>query len=432
MNQLTEWQIIVLAENLKSSPASDLIATDLKNLLRTFCFIPPNNAVNIQFCLYTDFDLNEIFFDKPSGKVQSNEDGPRFSVLRIQRGEQEALPQEMPDLVGNQTSKVCLVKLHAIATSSPWTEENLSSAFTICRKVVNASRTMLVTFGHGDGFAVFGSGQPANPTAGSKNMGQSLNMDDLAAAIRRGFPGRKIDLILLQNCFMMTTDTLFALQHVAEYVVAPQTAICFYGYHYKAILESILSTSGCISGETLCQIAVTSVSACPAYSKHDGWLQKLALFGVHLKQLHAFDFFALQNELFALFLGNVSKETLLRVRRQIVSPVFTASFLLSSGLIDLYAFLSLLETEINQSAYTAYLKQYKLVLSAMFGGENPRIFKGSSLQKIPAMQVNGMNIFIPLTPIHVSKGYYQRYYLNTPSAFARQSRLAQLVDYMNS
>jgi hypothetical protein len=63
MNQLNEWQIVVLAASLKNSPASDLITADLKNMLRTFFFIPFNGSVNIQFCIYTDFDLNELFFD---------------------------------------------------------------------------------------------------------------------------------------------------------------------------------------------------------------------------------------------------------------------------------------------------------------------------------------------------------------------------------
>lgn len=430
MNQVNELQIVVLAESLKSSPAADLITADLKNMLRTFFFIPFNSAVNIQFCIYTDFDLNELFFDNSIVSTQNQGSNPKFSVLRICNTESMRFGDVLPDLIYSEKEQIAIQRFFSIATTSPWTEEHLSAAFSVCNTGSGCAKTLLLTFGHGDGFAVFGSGKATDETLGLATQGQTLNMDCLAAAIKSGFPKGKIDLLLLQNCFMMTADSLFALQHVADFLVAPQTAICFYGYHYKAILESILFTNSLISAEALCRIAVKTIPDNPAYSQHDVWLQKLALFGADLRQLREYDFFALQDELITRVLHSISKETLIRVRRQIISPVLTASFLLSSGLIDLYAFFSLLENEINHSSYTACLSNYRLALSALFGGQNPRVFKGTSLQKIPAMQVNGINGCIPLTRGHVEKGYYPRYYLTLPSTFAQQSKLTLLADFM--
>ncbi len=430
MNQINGWEVIVLAENLKSSPAADLIATDLKHMLRTFCFIPTNNAVNIQFCLYTDFDLDELFCDMPVKITKNPNSTPKFTVLRLGRHDTGEVLGVSPDLVYVEGGHWVIQRLYSADTTCPWTEEHLSAAFSLCSQGTRFARTLILTFGHGDGFAVFGSGQALGTNSEFTLKGQSITMDEFASALKRGFAGRKVDLLLLQNCFMMTTDSLFALQKVVGYVVAPQTAICFYGYHYEAILQSIISTNGLISAQLLSSLAVSTISANPAYCKHNNWLQKLALFGADLEELQKSNYFELVQGLFALIVSHVSRSALLRVRQQIISPVFTASFLLSSGLIDLYAFFSQLEKEVNRPAYTDYLIQYKLAVWAMFGGEYPRIFKGSSLAVLPALHINGINCCIPLNPGQVTKGYFQRYYFEKPSAFARQSSLPQLVEYL--
>lgn len=430
MNQLNEWQIVVLAASLKNSPASDLITADLKNMLRTFFFIPFNGSVNIQFCIYTDFDLNELFFDNSIVSTQNQGSNPNFHVLRMCNKESMGFGDVFPDLIYSEKEQIAIQRVLSVSTTSPWTEEHLATAFSVCNAGSGCAKTLMLTFGHGDGFAIFGSGQARDETLGFDTQGHTLNMDCLAAAIKSGFPKGKIDLLLLQNCFMMTADSLFALQHVADFLVAPQTAICFYGFHYKAILESILFTTSVISAEALCRIAVDTIPGNPAYCQHDVWLQKLALFGADLRLLRAYDFFELQDELITKVLNTMSKETLIRVRRQIVSPVLTASFLLSSCLIDLYAFFSLLKNEINHPSYTTCLNNYWLALSALFDGQNPRVFRGTSLPKIPAMHINGISGCIPLTRQHIEKGYYPRYYRTLPSKFALQSKLALLVDFM--
>lgn len=154
-------------------------------------------------------------------------------------------------------------------------------------KILNeniAERYMLFTWDHGTGFGIFSdkpseepasspNNQPAQPPVNGialeplqkmnlptpvvvsnnlqkmdlsplENEDQSeqdkiLTMDELAAAIEQAFGKKKIELVVMLNCYMQFFDSGYALRNNVRYLVAPESFIFFQGYNYEFIFRKL-------------------------------------------------------------------------------------------------------------------------------------------------------------------------------------------------
>lgn len=66
-----------------------------------------------------------------------------------------------------------------------------------------------------------------------------LWMYEMAAALQKSFGERKIDLLLMMNCYMQVFDNGYELRKQVEYLIAPETAMKFDGYPYSAIVSTL-------------------------------------------------------------------------------------------------------------------------------------------------------------------------------------------------
>jgi len=126
-----------------------------------------------------------------------------------------------------------------------------------------AQRYIIFTWDHGNGYGIFRDEQQTGDNFGGQESfnGQKfflpvkhntvpvpevifpneqpaaeddgiLTMNELAAAIREAFDGRKVALLVMMNCYMQFFDTGYALREQVEYLVAPESYIHFEGYNY--------------------------------------------------------------------------------------------------------------------------------------------------------------------------------------------------------
>lgn len=156
---------------------------------------------------------------------------------------------------------------------------------TILEKNV-AERYMLFTWDHGGGYGIFREtpDDPPAPIAGrgielvplqkmnlptpvvvSNNIQNNnltdqenvLTMDELATAIEEAFGKKKIELVVMLNCYMQFFDTGYALRRNIKYLIAPESYIFFKGYNYEFIFRK-LSQEPDLSTRKLAEYIVNS------------------------------------------------------------------------------------------------------------------------------------------------------------------------------
>jgi hypothetical protein len=90
-------------------------------------------------------------------------------------------------------------------------------------------RYLLFTWGHGRGYGIF----PKPET------GRVLTMERLQVALGLAFGTRKVDLVVMMNCYMQFFDTGYALAPQASILLAPESFMAYEGYHYEALLSRL-------------------------------------------------------------------------------------------------------------------------------------------------------------------------------------------------
>lgn len=108
-----------------------------------------------------------------------------------------------------------------------------------------------------------------------------LTMDELKDAIEIGFAGRKIDVLVMLNCWMQFFDTGLTLSQHVDYLIAPETGMDFSGYNYRAIFK-LLSSQPDVSPQGLASFIVTSFKE-KADADPLGADNQTALFAISLK-----------------------------------------------------------------------------------------------------------------------------------------------------
>jgi hypothetical protein len=81
------------------------------------------------------------------------------------------------------------------------------------------------------------------------NALEILWISELVDALNAGFGERRIDILMMSNCFMQTFETGWMLRKNVKYFIAPETLIQAYGYSYKGLLENINSNIGIKASE---------------------------------------------------------------------------------------------------------------------------------------------------------------------------------------
>lgn len=71
-----------------------------------------------------------------------------------------------------------------------------------------------------------------------KNL-EMLWVTELEEALASSFGSRKIDVLMMVNCYMQTFDTGWILKSRVKYLVAPESVFQAYGYSFKSLLQTL-------------------------------------------------------------------------------------------------------------------------------------------------------------------------------------------------
>jgi hypothetical protein len=149
-------------------------------------------------------------------------------------------------------------------------------------KPFKARHYLLITFDHGNAFGIF-------PKEIIDNSGQQkvLYMEELNRAIRFALQGKKIDVVMMVNCYMQSVMSGIALHRSVKYLVAPESYMDFSGYNYASIFHLIANRKN-LKGRALAKHAITSFPE-KVYTKYTtgvGNKNQTAVFATRLSRYH--------------------------------------------------------------------------------------------------------------------------------------------------
>jgi hypothetical protein len=149
-------------------------------------------------------------------------------------------------------------------------------------KPFKARHYLLFTFDHGNAFGTFPNGIVDN-----SNKQKILFMEELNQAIRFALQCKKIDVVIMVNCFMQSAMTGLALHRSVKYLVAPESDMDFSGYNYTSIFHLIANRKN-LKGRALANHVVASFPKKVHSVYEDGVAIKnvTAVFAARLKFYH--------------------------------------------------------------------------------------------------------------------------------------------------
>jgi hypothetical protein len=129
------------------------------------------------------------------------------------------------------------------------------SAFT-------AKHYLIFSWDHGSAFGIFREQQETGLHRQSEIVIKNenvpvLTMEELNKAIRLAFGRKKVDLVVMMNCYMHFIDAAYALRNSVKYIVATETPMDFSGYNYASIFQLISAHPG-VSPRKLAKSVVKS------------------------------------------------------------------------------------------------------------------------------------------------------------------------------
>jgi hypothetical protein len=68
-----------------------------------------------------------------------------------------------------------------------------------------------------------------------------LTNNELAFAIKTGFPTGSVEILVMMNCAMQLIDTSYAYKECVNFLVAAQTVMWWFGYQYREIIEKLMN-----------------------------------------------------------------------------------------------------------------------------------------------------------------------------------------------
>ena len=222
-----------------------------------------------------------------------------------------------------------------------------------------AQKYLLITWDHGRFFGIFRDepegtlAEPPDTKCEDKNLSRVainpsdlkrepgaaiLTMKELADAIKWSFGDKKIDVMMMVNCFMQSLDAGYALRKRVDYLVAPEGMLYLDGYNYPLLFHVLLSRPD-ISPEQLAKLAVISF---PSKVYADGHMR-----GLRKKRLTAL--FAVDLQYYTLFVTLIDKlvdALLLKIPevKKILADAKNHS-LVDLNLYDFFSFISYIESK---------------------------------------------------------------------------------------
>lgn len=220
-----------------------------------------------------------------------------------------------------------------------------------------------------------------------------LTVSELHDALYEELGDKKIEALIMTNCWMQAFDTGFELAESVEYLIAPETLILMTGYNYKAILEYIAAKPDTRSKE-IAQIAITSYKEKSMKIANPG-LRQIALNDVVISAVDLKYF----NDI-AVILDKMAKILKLRIStdfqsikqvREQTTPISDWGY----RMIDPYHFLNNISPVLADEVYNEYLRQFNIIhrraVVALFIGE---LYAREG--KYKCANPNGFTVYFPL------------------------------------
>jgi hypothetical protein len=234
-----KWTVFFLVKALgkKISPIVNRI-----NEIRS---IPLNENLAIVFC-FNVLKENISAIEKGDTNIMAHDDSPEtpttcfYSLTSIQNTEDYEIFNQFKFISENQEFDL----------TDPYYVEDYFRKFIL--NPFKAERYILFTFDHGNAFRIFPE-KVNDPLPITK----ALTMEELNTAIRGALGNRKIDLVVMMNCYMQSMMTGFALHRSVKYLIAPESDMDFSGYNYVSIFNTLINNPD-ISSRKLAKFCVSS------------------------------------------------------------------------------------------------------------------------------------------------------------------------------
>ena len=284
-----KWTVFFLIKSIDGSIGD---AIDMINGIRRD--VEACNYISVVFCLNVlKKNIKAIEAGDKDLEGPEGEDPPRTTVfyrLKKSNGQNEVVKSDLDKIDQNDEFDITDPK-----SVNGFFKDNILNK-------CHADRYMLFTWDHGNGYGIFSdkpsekpvqvaaaveevvvveesipiqkinSLTPALVSNATKNKNTAavdnvLTMDELAAALSNAFGDKKIDLVVMLNCYMQVFDSGYALRKHIKYLIAPESFIFFQGYNYEFIFRKLTNEPG-LSSRKLAKHIVDSFEL-KLYDKQD-------------------------------------------------------------------------------------------------------------------------------------------------------------------
>ena len=260
----------------------------------------------------------------------------------------------------------------------------------------------------------------------------ALTGNELNKAIKDGFGGKPVNVLLIMSCFMQLYDTGYALKENVKYLVAAETVNIIIGYNYTAIINAIFDDPS-ITDEHVARLSTLTLED---YFKNKGFEKYLKEVVISVLDLKASSHLktridAIANQLIEIF--DDAKDKIIICRKECIDLStnwggYTSDFG-KRNYIDINKFIQLLFasgliSRENFEHFNDACKQY--IVERYVGGnyqhqDDPSTYKAF-----------GISIFLPKNKSDFGKdSYYDTFYADeskTQTLFAKESKWKNFID----
>jgi hypothetical protein len=282
-------------------------------------------------------------------------------------------------------------------------------------KLYPATRNALITWDHGRVYGIFESIENKNAPFDLRNVKlqhekvKVLTMKELDIALRSAFGKRKIDVMIMMNCYMQFIDTGYALRRSVDYLVAAEGAFFLDGYNYPFIFQALFSNPD-IKPEEFGKLTVTSVPSKVYPDGHEIGKKKKAQPAIFLTDLRRYSIFVkMLDRLVEVLLTRIPELKLILNHAKDENAV-------SNSVFDLFGFISFLESKDlfkkKSLAASLVLSLREMIILESYVGTGQPLRNNNDVITRPS----GLTIFIPAVGENQSgpgSGFDNFFYLKT-------------------
>jgi hypothetical protein len=249
-----------------------------------------------------------------------------------------------------------------------------------------AKHYLLFSWDHGSGYGIFhestGSKKSRFLDVTSDKQARILTMEELNSAIRWAFGKKKVNVMIMMNCFMQFIGAGYALRKTVDYMVAPESIMEFSGYNYTYIFQALINEPD-LSPRELAKLSVKSFPY-KAYSHSQSMssIEKTSIFANNLQHYStlARQIDKLVDSLLTLLGTKATKKEFMKL-------VFDSKMEPGKNLYDFYDFL---ENLVKSSSFKPAAAEAKLILSV-----KDLVVIESCIGKDPGVVTKGLSVFFP-------------------------------------